>query len=91
MIKLVKQIGEGSIVYLCLNEIFINIYKAIFNKLGLSSQLILLFAFAGTIISLFICERIFMKTKLKVVLGKKIRIAQVVTVQNLFCKKLIIF
>lgn len=71
VIKLVKQIGEGSIVYLCLNEIFINIYKAIFNKLGLSSQLILLFAFAGTIISLFICERIFMKTKLKGVLGKK--------------------
>lgn len=70
VIKLVKQIGEGSIVYLCLNEVFINIYKAVFNKLNLSSQLVLLFAFVATIISLFVCERIFMKTKLKVVLGK---------------------
>ena len=68
-------IGKNSIVYLVLNQLCILLWAQIVSFFplpggGVGVIASKLFVLIGTMITLYICEQLFTKTKLKVIIGK---------------------
>lgn len=62
----IKSIGRYSIIYLCCNELVINVVKSGLRKINISSILITVLL---VFIFLKICEKVFMKTPMKMLIG----------------------
>lgn len=66
--RIIAYVGENSIVYLCLNQVFIYFFKYVFSWASKIMALFLVFMF--TMLVLAILSYIFNHTKLKVLIGK---------------------
>lgn len=67
-IRELLYIGKYSIVYLCCNEIVINIIKSILRKMNIDSLLIVV---PLVFISLKICEKVLLKRPFNFIIGQK--------------------
>lgn len=62
--------GRNSFVFMCLNQLYILIFRKVYSFLGFSVWLDNTFMFVSTVIGLYITAIVFANTKLRVILGK---------------------
>ena len=68
--KWLTNIGRNSIVYVCLNQIVITVLYKVFNYISMPNVLSQLLILALSMLVLYWLAELFMKTKLKVFVGK---------------------
>lgn len=73
----IRSIGRFSVVYLCCNELVINVVRTVFRKIGITNLLITVLMVA---VILKICEKVFTKTQMSVFIGNKVAYSRSSTV-----------